>query len=279
MFTSSAVIEDGGALWMQGGTDKDLYAQSSTQIVRPGQPTVWGPDMTEETLGHCSATLGDNNVMVTGGRRRSNSFIGSDKTEVYSFTTQLWTRRADMNQRRLSHSCSTVWLDSSSDPLYGIIAYTVDNSSVLSVVVAGGKLLECLPCSIVSQTGTYLDDGGSRHPVNSVEVYLPWNNTWVGLPPLPDLGEGDGRLDLSPIMSLPSGGGGSDLCLLGGSSNDYNTGIATDVNTVWRLVWESTSQTYSWINTYVPALGKKLNPPIICKGLLIILQMQNFPMP
>ena len=140
MSTSSAVIEDGGALWVLGGTDKDLYAQSSTQIVRPGQPTVWGPDMTEETVGHCSATLADNTVMVTGGGRRSAP-TGSARTEVYSFTTRQWTRKGDMNQRRMIHSCSTVWLDRSDIPVNGIIASTVDISSVLSVVVAGGEPL------------------------------------------------------------------------------------------------------------------------------------------
>ena len=134
MFTSSAVIEDGGALWMLGGTDKDLYAQSSTQIVRPGQPTVWGPDMTEETLGHCSATLEDNTVMVTGGRSRSGP-TGSARTEVYSFITQRWTRKADMNQIRMQHSCSTIWLDGHADS-DSIIDTGATNSSVLSVVVA-----------------------------------------------------------------------------------------------------------------------------------------------
>ena len=139
-FTSSAVIEDGGALWVLGGGDKDNYVQSSTQIVRPGQPTVWGPDMTEDASFHCSSTLEDNTVMVTGGMRRSD-LTGSARTEVYSFTSQQWTRRGDMNQRRGWHSCSTVWLDSSSPPVSGIIAGTVTNSSVLSVVVAGGEPL------------------------------------------------------------------------------------------------------------------------------------------
>ena len=137
--TSSAVIEDGGALWVLGGRDKDLYVQSHTQIVRPGQPTVWGPDLTEETEFHCSSTLEDNTLMVTGGARKSNP-DGSARTEVYSFTTQQWTRRADMNQRRMSHSCSTVWLDKSFDYVNGLIDMGgVTNSSVLSVMVAGGK--------------------------------------------------------------------------------------------------------------------------------------------
>ena len=140
-FPSSAVIEDGGALWVLGGLDKDRYAQSSTQIVRPGQPTVWGPDMTDMTFGHCSSTMADNTVMVTGGWRWSDALTSSARTEVYSFTTQRWTRRGDMNQRRWLHSCSTVWLDRSSPPDDGIIARAVDNSSVLSVVVAGGESL------------------------------------------------------------------------------------------------------------------------------------------
>ena len=139
MSTSSAVIEDGGALWVLGGVDMNLYVQSSTQIVRPGQPTVWGPNMTEVTVWHCSVTLEDNTVMVTGGQRRGSGHGGSARTEVYSFTSQQWTRREDMNQRRLDHSCATVWLDSS-DAFYGILASGVDDDSVLSLVVAGGEL-------------------------------------------------------------------------------------------------------------------------------------------
>ena len=134
------MIEDGGSLWVLGGATKDHHVQSSTQIVRPGQATVWGPNMTEETAAHCSASLEDNTVRVTGGRRGSD-LTGSARNEVYSFTTQQWTRRGDMNQRRWVHSCSTVWLDSRSDPLNGIISQYVDNSSVLSVVVAGGEPL------------------------------------------------------------------------------------------------------------------------------------------
>ena len=118
------------------------YAQLSTQIVRPGQLTVWGPNMTEETWAHCSATLADNTVMVTGGRRKS-ARDGSARTEVFSFTHRQWTRSSDMNQRRVSHRCSTVWIDSNPHSIieYGIIGKRVTNSSVLSMVVAGGKPL------------------------------------------------------------------------------------------------------------------------------------------
>ena len=125
---------------MLGGADKDHHVQLSTQIVRPSQPTAWGPDMTEVAMGQCSSTLADNSVMVTGGRTRSD-LHGSARSEVYNFTTQQWSKREDMNQSRFYHSCSTVWLDSSPDSITGIIPQIVTNRSVLSMVVAGGEPL------------------------------------------------------------------------------------------------------------------------------------------
>ena len=125
---------------MLGGQDIDSDVQVSTQIVRPNQPTVWGPHMIEAICGHCSATLADNSVMVTGGFRRRDPG-GSARTEI--FKNQQWTRREHMNQRRVDHSCSTVWIER--NPVtaaeLGIIAPRVTNSSVLSVVVAGGEAL------------------------------------------------------------------------------------------------------------------------------------------
>ena len=99
------MIEDGGALWVLGGGDQDLQVQSYTQVVRPGQVTQWGPSMTEDTTMHCSTTLGDGSVMVSGGQRRSDQLTGSARTEIYNFTSGLWTARADMGQRRGLHSC------------------------------------------------------------------------------------------------------------------------------------------------------------------------------
>ena len=88
-----------------------------------------------------------------------------------------------------------------------------------------------------------------------MEVYLPWNNTWLDLPPLPDLGDGDGRMDRTRIMSLTVSGG-SDLHLLGGSRTDWNTGEVRATRTVWRLEWDSGSQTYSWTSRSNQALGR-----------------------
>ena len=112
---------------------------SSTQIVRPGQATQWGPEMTEQTTSHCSTTLGDGSVVVSGGQRNSDHFAGSARTEVYNITTSQWSRRADMGQRRASHSCSQVYLDPSGHSQIGIIVSPSDPGAVSSVVVTGGK--------------------------------------------------------------------------------------------------------------------------------------------
>ena len=84
-----------------------------------------------------------------------------------------------------------------------------------------------------------------------MEVYIPWNNTWLDLPPLPDLGDGEGRMDETSIMFLQDSGGGSRLNLLGGSSTDWKTDLGTSTRDVWTLVWDSGSQTYSWTRIYV----------------------------
>ena len=67
---------------------------------------------------------------------------GSPKAEVYNFTSKLWTRKANLRMRRLNHSCTQVWLNMESPDVNGIVQTgSVSNNSVLSVVVAGGKLL------------------------------------------------------------------------------------------------------------------------------------------
>ena len=102
-----------------------------------------------------------------------------------------------------------------------------------------------------------------------MEVYIPWNNTWLDLPPLPDLGDGGGRMDRTSIIFMTgSGGGRSSLHLLGGSRTDWNIGRATYTGTVWRLLWDDGSQTYSWTDSYDPPLGKYLGSPIPTLGLL-----------
>ena len=90
-----------------------------------------------------------------------------------------------------------------------------------------------------------MDDIGTFHSVQSVEVYIPWNNTWLDLPSLPDLSDEGDRMDLTSILSLTDSAG-SFLYLLGGSSNDWDSGECRETGTVWRLEWDRGSRTYSW---------------------------------
>ena len=111
--------------------------QNITQIVRPDQPTEYGPNMTEETVNHCATTLEDGSVIVTGGWRRSG-WQGSTRTEVYNFTTKKWTRLKDMRQKRIGHTCTQVWLNPDDIDFDILSGFVVTGSSVLSIVVAGG---------------------------------------------------------------------------------------------------------------------------------------------
>ena len=124
------------SLWVMGGMDKDLHLQSGTQVVRQGQPTQWGPSLTEAGAFHCATTLQDNSVILTGGRTHSNHG-GSPRTEVYNSTTKVWERRASMKQRRWGHSCTSVWVDPHPS-VEGVIAWAESATAILSVVVAGG---------------------------------------------------------------------------------------------------------------------------------------------
>ena len=138
---STAIIEAGRAMWVMGGLDADSTWQITTQVVRDRQQTIWGPNLTEATYGHCSVTLEDGSVLTTGGRRESTP-SGSPKTEIYNFTSKLWSRKADLRMRRYNHSCTPVWLNTEDPDVNGIVQTgSVTNNSILSVVVAGGKFL------------------------------------------------------------------------------------------------------------------------------------------
>ena len=139
MYASTAVIEDGRAMLVMGGWPSHVgygtesSVLSTTQIVRPGQTIQPGPNMTGAAYGHCSITMLDGSVIVTGGRRLYKDG-GSARTEVYNFTTGHWRTVQPMTQRRMFHSCTQVWVTPESDILSG----AVTNSSVISIIVSGG---------------------------------------------------------------------------------------------------------------------------------------------
>ena len=123
-------------MWILGGMDGNLNTTLKTQIVRPGMATEYGPDMQEPSLGHCSTTLLDGSVIVTGGRQ--TPFMANGKTRIYNITTKQWEAKQDMKQSRSDHSCAQIWL-SPNDPMSDFINGLVGSTSVLSIVVAGGK--------------------------------------------------------------------------------------------------------------------------------------------
>ena len=129
------MIEDGRAMLVMGGGDTGSL--SSTQIVKPGQPTQPGTNMTGWAVGHCSTTLLDGAVIVTGGLRPDNP-RGSARTEVLNTSTGLWILGMNMRQRRFDHSCTQVWV-TPDNPTDDILTDILTNSSVLTTVVAGGK--------------------------------------------------------------------------------------------------------------------------------------------
>ena len=96
------------------------------------------------------------------------------------------------------------------------------------------------------------------HSENSVELYLPWNDTWIKLPSLPYLEGEEDRLYRSHILYLPdlSGPATSSLYLLGGVSEEWNTGRVEVTNRVWRMLWNIYNNTYFWNNENIPPLGR-----------------------
>ena len=102
--------------------------------------------------------------------------------------------------------------------------------------------------------------GGSIHPTSSVEVYLPWNDTWIELPQLPGWQVPPKwtvkRMDLTRLMSLTSRAQGTQLFLLGGSHTEWNAGKGLVTKEVSQLRWNSGSRNYSWDDEDVRALGR-----------------------
>ena len=87
----------------------------------------------------------------------------------------------------------------------------------------------------------YYDDASVLHPTPTVELYIPWNRTWVSLPPLPTLDQGD--MWFTRIISMMSGGLNM-LYLVGGLHYDPNTRVGTYTRHVWTL--QHSSSGYYW---------------------------------
>ena len=97
------------------------------------------------------------------------------------------------------------------------------------------------------------------NPLKSVEVYLPWNDTWMDLPNLPTWTVEDGtayQATLTHIMSLATTGDTNKLHLIGGACMDWNTQAEGIVGTVWRQAFNSRNETFFWEQRFDPETGK-----------------------
>ena len=135
---SVAVVDDGKAMLVMGGMDSHHHGLSSTQLVRPGHPTQPGPSLTGWVANHCSVALQGDQVIMAGGMRQEDRGHGSDVVEILNTSSRQWTKTGSMKNPRLGHSCGQVWL-SPDNPTGDILGGLVSNTSVLSMVVAGGK--------------------------------------------------------------------------------------------------------------------------------------------
>ena len=134
----AVVIENGEALWILDNDDWD----NSTQIVRPGQPTQFGPKLFQDNWYEgCAAALGNGSVAATGGWDGHST--SSPQLRVYNSSTQQWEVRADMKHGRQFHSCATVLLCTTDDDRDGLIFGASGSSpigdTITSVMVAGGE--------------------------------------------------------------------------------------------------------------------------------------------
>jgi hypothetical protein len=90
-----------------------------------------------------------------------------------------------------------------------------------------------------------------------VELYLPWNDTWIDLPPLPDLTFDGNKFKMSDtnIMSLRLTEDKNILYLLGGSNMDMSRFDERTTSKVWVLEFIMDNHTYCWSQND-PELGK-----------------------
>ena len=103
-----------------------------------------------------------------------------------------------------------------------------------------------------------MDDKGTMHPVSSAELYIPWNNTWVPLPTLPDW-TADGsvhQMTITQVMVMDTAGVANRLYLVGGASMDWSTMTESSIKTVWVLRFNSASHGYYWDSSTTQAMGE-----------------------
>jgi hypothetical protein len=101
----------------------------------------------------------------------------------------------------------------------------------------------------------YGNYGNVWHPVNSVELYIPWNDTWIDLPHLPDIkfdnDETDYKMSQTVIMTDDT----NQIKLLGGQHMNWDTDFERVSSCVWRLIFSHNNHSYYWSNESDQPMG------------------------
>ena len=102
------------------------------------------------------------------------------------------------------------------------------------------------------------EEKGKASSTPSVEVYLPWSNTWRPLPELPCWISDDGRerqvtnTRLFPLVE----DGGCSLLLLGGGNYNFTNADEKVTSKVWKLRWNEDTRHYYWTDLWDYRMGK-----------------------
>ena len=94
-----------------------------------------------------------------------------------------------------------------------------------------------------------------------MELYVPWNDTWIYLPDLPKIEGPVGKeeeliMSKTHIVSIADSDRGSALLLLGGTFVNRKT-ISKERTSrkVWRLLGDERSHSYSWTDQFDTEMG------------------------
>ena len=107
-----------------------------------------------------------------------------------------------------------------------------------------------------TNTSGEFSEKGKIHPATRVELYVPWNDTWIYLPDLPKIDE-ELIMSKTHIVSIAENDRGSALLLLGGTFVKRQTmSEETRSRVVWRLLWDKTRHSYSWTDQFDTKIGE-----------------------
>ena len=102
---------------------------------------------------------------------------------------------------------------------------------------------------------------------------MPWNDTWIDLPALPDIAYPDGTVYPMTDTHIMALGGGNRLHLVGGENTEWNTGAGRVTRKVWQLQFNRGNHSYQWTDQYDSDMGKCR---VWCSHVVILLFVRYY---